>query len=297
VRDRLNAARQSWAQWRSAPQRLSLLRTAYAHLSPVLAQLIMSSYIFMFNLPFRTAKWLPGLALHLVRWTVINGHYRARTTPSPSDFASSMAACLGPSVNECSSRLPDGSSYGQSVLDRSQTRPIGDWDGRIRLYREGLATGQWKANEMTSRFLLNEEESDHRANLKEGIPSQQMQQATTPPPDSFQCPVTIIYGLQDLALDPRITLDGMERYFAPPREDGSAQSHIVRVRDCGHWSLIERTGVEVLEATLLWKTKCMDDDSACDISSVPSGRGLESWLGDIVDGQGIQISTGRMKDW
>ena len=152
-------------------------------------QLVMSGYIFMFNLPFPLAKWFPGLVSHLVKWTITNGHHRESDMAQPARFASNLASCFGPGVAECSTRLPDGTTYGKSVLERSLTKPPGDWDGRIRLYREGLATGNWKQNNLTSKFLVKNDDTDF------SLP----QQHRTFERRSFQCPVTIIYGMQDLA--------------------------------------------------------------------------------------------------
>lgn len=72
--------------------------------------------------------------------------------------------------------------------------------------------------------------------------------------------------MQDIALDPRIVLDGVEAYFQDfKRVDCSTEdendagvevsrfgrSSIVRMPDCGHWSMLEDQGSLALERTLI----------------------------------------------
>ena len=63
--------------------------------------------------------------------------------------------------------------------------------------------------------------------------------------------MNIIFGLQDIALDPRIVVDGIEQYFV--NNDAVAdptQERIIRLPDCGHWSVIEEGGVRALDKVL-----------------------------------------------
>ena len=46
----------------------------------------------------------------------------------------------GPSPAECNFRFPSNSSYGPTVALRSKKNPQGDWDERVRIYSEGLAS-------------------------------------------------------------------------------------------------------------------------------------------------------------
>jgi hypothetical protein len=161
--------------------------------------------------------------------------------PSTQSLAESLAASHGPSAAECIARDTNAPQYGLSVLARTTTSPPGDWLQRIRLYREGLASGQW------------------------GLPLRLQQYAAQDKSgERFQCPVTVIYGLLDVALDPRIALDGIEKFFMPCTEQSEAvgkghsststtASHVIRLTRCGHWSLLEGDiGSGTLSTTLDW---------------------------------------------
>jgi hypothetical protein len=61
--------------------------------------------------------------------------------------------------------------------------------------------------------------------------------------------------LKDIALDPRIVLDGIEEHFLAESDDPLqasilAKERITRLPDCGHWSVLEDGGVEALKKVL-----------------------------------------------
>ncbi|EMC95938.1 hypothetical protein BAUCODRAFT_148789 [Baudoinia panamericana UAMH 10762] len=230
-------------------------RTAWRESGPWLSQLLKSSYIFMFNLPMGLlAKWpfIRRVIDHELRWIWLNGHNANPESPVPSkasnwvqELAISQASCYGPSVDECATHDAEGLSYGPSVLARASCKPPGDWLQRIRLYREGLASRQWVFAEKLKQF-----EAPSRRNSQR-----------------FRCAVTVIFGLQDIALDPRIVLDGISGYFTSSDVLGkthemyrtgevsisrSTSSHVLSLMHCGHWSLLEDTGTNTLEGVLAW---------------------------------------------
>lgn len=152
---------------------------------------------------------------------------------SARDVAKSMAASCGPSQAEAISRGLDGSSYGPSVKARAVTAFAGDWDERVRIYREGLALGAW-----TSKYpgLIPAEQSNTK-------------------PMGFRCPANFIFGMQDIALDPRIVLAGIEEYFmpeasAPGQRDSLTSKRILRLPQSGHWSMLEPEGHAAIKAVM-----------------------------------------------
>lgn len=133
----------------------------------------------------------------------------------------------GPSIKEASETPAKGPAYGASVLDRARTHPPGDWDGRVRLYAEGLLRETWT----------------------QSFPGAQKSETQDSKSLRFKCPMNIIFGLQDIALDPRIVVDGIEKYFI--QDDAVADSAaIIRLPDCGHWSVIEEGGLRALDKVL-----------------------------------------------
>ena len=141
----------------------------------------------------------------------------------------------GPSANQRATYTEDAKLYSTSVMGRAMTSPPGDWDRRIRLYKEDLFAGRWRT---ASKWRAYEKETaDFPQDRKESA--------------RFRCPVTVIYGMQDLALDPRITLDGIERvFFETDEADGGQSSRFIRLPNCGHWSLLEPEGEAVLQSVL-----------------------------------------------
>lgn len=139
--------------------------------------------------------------------------------------------------------------YGQSVLARSEMNPPGDWDQRVRLYSDGLLRGDW-----TPSFpALRERDGP---SVKEPLQDSSSRHSGKYDDDwQFHCPVSIIFGLQDVALDPSVVLDGIERHFLNESDDplissAMAEDRITRIRSCGHWSLLEDEGSEALDRVL-----------------------------------------------
>ncbi|KAH9841257.1 Alpha/beta hydrolase family [Teratosphaeria destructans] len=236
---------------------ISQLRLAWRDISPLLKQLQLSSYIFLFNLPFiGLSKWFPWLTAHLLRAVHRHGHNRLTTAATIARPTTHQGAAPGPTSSPPATLLArsraltfgpglaESAGYGPDIARRARKDPPGDWDQRIRLYREGASTASWRLSPELQNHGVRP--ADWR---KRGY--------------KFTCPATVLFGLRDLALSPRICLDGMERYF-PTSDDvqgaqGVVESHIVRLSECGHWSVLEPMGEKVLEETLRW---LLDQDRA-----------------------------------
>ncbi|KAK5725454.1 hypothetical protein LTR15_003640 [Elasticomyces elasticus] len=234
------------AAWSRNHLKFSNAAAAWRMLAPLRTQLLMSCYIFEFNLPLWLLK---GIGLRSMKFILDNVHgvvhHRPANASSPDDslahlVAESRAASFGPSSAECPMHSDKTTTYGSSVLARSFTEYPGDWLQRVRLYRDGLSTGKWTLG----------------AELQPYKPSAGSDW------QNFECPVTVIFGLKDHALDPQIVLDGHERHFhgrAAISESSDSlkadASHIVRLKNCAHWSLLEDTGAQAVERTLLWSLR------------------------------------------
>ncbi|KAI7473578.1 hypothetical protein KC351_g11041 [Hortaea werneckii] len=242
------------AQWKQDP--LNSLQKGWQEIRPVKNQLMKSSYIFMFNLPLPLQ--LLSIALNLLI------HYCHRQiAPTKRRLHVISAASNGPSEAEATSRNPEGQTYGPSVLRRAKTDPPGDWLQRIRIYREGLATRSWKPCEAVLPYTPSKEEAS-KSERKAG---------------KLRYPTTIVFGLDDLAFDIRIALDGIEDYFAPKDEVGGRRSHVVRLKGQGHWFFTQPQGGFVLERVL------------CSLLEKGDGGGLEGDLAKGVDQGGVEVTT------
>ncbi|KAK5711653.1 hypothetical protein LTR17_018288 [Elasticomyces elasticus] len=232
--------------WSRNPLKFSNAAAAWRMLAPLRTQLLMSCYIFEFNLPLwlLRAIWLQSMKFILDNVHGVVHHRPANGSGVDGSLAhlvaESRAASFGPSSEECPTHIDKTTTYGSSVLARSFTEYPGDWLQRIRLYRDGLSTSRWTLDAELQTYKPSAQSDWH----------------------DFECPVTMIFGLKDHALDPQIVLDGHERHFhgrTAVRESGESSnadaSHIVRLKKCAHWSLLEDTGAQTLERTLLWSLR------------------------------------------
>ncbi|KAI7312102.1 hypothetical protein KC315_g12106 [Hortaea werneckii] len=242
------------AQWRQDP--LKSLQKGWQELQPVKNQLMKSSYIFMFNLPY------PLQLLSTALDFLVNYCHR-QIAPTKRRLHVISAASNGPSEAEATSRNPEGQTYGPSVLYRAKADPPGDWLQRIRIYREGLATRSWKPSEAVLPYIPTEEEAS-KSQTKAG---------------KLRYPMTIVFGLDDLAFDIRIALDGIEDFFVSQDEGGGRRSHVVRLKGQGHWFFTQPQGAVVLERVLFALLEKSDVG------------GLESDLAREVDQGGVDVET------
>lgn len=174
---------------------------------------------------------MPWLSASLVRLSHKIAYYQIPGS-SPSDLVRSLASSCGPSVAEAASRTSSGDTYGRSVRMRAGTAFPGDWDGRVRIYREGLALSAWSPTYPGSGPMKDSIDPKTR-------------------PSTFQCPVKIVFGMRDIALDPRIVLNGIEQHFMPEAStSGRRKQRVLKLPDSGHWCMLEPVGASAIEAAV-----------------------------------------------
>ena len=275
IRSLLATARRSWYTYTEAPvTQTQLLTPAKQSLGLIGTQLLKSNYIFIFQLPFRIAHYLPSVSRYLLSVTHRLAHRERdplRTRLPPGLAARATAASNGPSAAAAQTRTADGGSYGASVVRRAQSD--GDWDQRILVYKQGLASRRWTHSAAVKAFLSSGSSpssstfaaGDAAANdsplvsgaqvLTSRLDPSRAVPANSPAQDlaGFKVPATVLFGMKDPALDPRVVLDGIEAYFAPGSQGGRQdKSHVLKMAKCGHWSPVEEEGREVLGSVLKW---------------------------------------------
>lgn len=130
------------------------------------------------------------------------------------------------------------------MFQRSKQNPPGDWDERVRIYCEGLALGEWHPSYFGYQEPLSKSDPERAARKGQ-----------------FNYPVHVMFGMQDVALDPRIVLEGLESWMQDA-EDGLrkpqvgseegveiqavGRSTITKLWRCGHWATIDAQGSRVL---------------------------------------------------
>lgn len=188
--------------------------------------------------------------------TSLNLHSQlsSSTQATPTTYANSLAMSYGPGPaecdfgpSECDFRFPSNSSYSPRVRLRSMKNPQGDWDERVRIYSEGLALGKWRPDYPTYQppLWLATPESARKG--------------------TFSYPVHAVFGMQDVALNPGICLGSLEEFMLDAEQgmrksqietgqgveyQSVGRSSITRLPLCGHWSMLDEQGKEVLDRLL-----------------------------------------------
>lgn len=117
----------------------------------------------------------------------------------------------------------------------------------MRIYSEGLALGTWHPNY-----------PDYQPPAWKSAPESSRK-------GSFNCPVHVLFGMRDIALEPGLVLDGIANFMqdggAEGRDLGSlfergvkheviGRSSVTRLPLCGHWSMLEAQGERTLTSLL-----------------------------------------------
>lgn len=262
--DRSSSAVKMTKTWlhrlRSSPRHFGygprLLSTAFSTFFPVIRQLVMSHYVFIFQLP----KPLPAIYGRLGNfWFLHKAHCHASSKqPSPlstSESASAFASSLGPNIADCNTQTADGSTYGISVRTRAQ-RVDGGFPEKIRLYREGLLTLPWSKSLQILAFLhnlktLSGDSLSKRRKSTSGFGGGLFEDGLA---GVLKAPCTVIWGAKDVALEQRICLDGMASYL------GVKRSQVILLPKGGHWVLTEPDGRRVMRTCLMWSLEGKGDD-------------------------------------
>jgi hypothetical protein len=225
-------------------------------LSPALAQLARSSYIFAYNLPRPLLLPLGTLGsswwLRIISTLAVTGSTKPPTAGSNDEKAvlRHLAEMIGPGITSCR-------GYDGSVLARAQD-PRGRFFESVRLYREGLASGAWTQSALTlsSRETLASSPLMPMSVARSSSISAQK--------GALRVPTTMLWSLSDQALDARICLDGIEEFLPQGStvvelgnefrgENGRVVSHWTPIRAAGvvagvvGW-VIQGKKAELLEA-------------------------------------------------
>jgi len=243
------------------PSNFRLLRAIYPTLKPIIRQLTMSGYVFVFRLPWPLSTILGRLGdFWFYRLLVAFSANNNTTDPIPGAHGWDMlASCLGPSKAEIdipgADVKPTDDNPHQSVMysypikSRAST---GGWSEKVRLYRDGLAVDPWNKSlkilwelnqlEEASRSVSSSGSGRRRSGSRVGI-------FDIGPPGTFAAPTTILWGQKDVACNQAIAMDGVSDYFGVP------PSHFITFPKVGHWTPHDVAAVDVWEAVIHWALK------------------------------------------
>lgn len=183
----------------------------------------------MFQLPISTRRF-PSVINFLL--TKCHETWTGDTSYSP---AWAWASSIGPGIEQCDDPA-QWHSYGRTVLERAVNHPFGDWDERIRYYKEGLLTRDWTLRGEFSNYALPSARDHEPQDLRK-----------------LQCSASILFGTKDLALHYKICTEGWEACVQESRfpDTKAFDSQLVLIEDCGHWSPLEKAGRDRIREHLL----------------------------------------------
>lgn len=229
----------------------STLLKALIALKPVLRQILLSGYIFIMRLPLIFVQYLFTSRNRAFLRMV---HRRAYNTSgfSDRDAADSMASTLGPSRQECKTKTASGEEYPISVRVERSTYNI---HHMASYYRQGAATARWQKSVETIANLhtISQGNEMRRASSGAGMFDEG-------PSGVLKASSTIIWGKNDVALEPQLCLDGISDYLV-------SRSQVVELSRSGHFTPIERESREALEKATEWAVKGEREDIGAVVSA------------------------------
>lgn len=197
--------------------------------------------------------WAFQLPLFLVDYLGTGGNYAflrgahkyaAGKEPGNYNFADSLACSLGPSPSECLTETQEAEQYPRSVSERARS---GGFVDKTKYYREGAMFGPWeKSIELIMDLSGADEKMLRRSSSGAGFLEDQYAGA-------LKAPATIIWGEDDIALSPRIMLQGLGDYLAK-------DSRIVVLPKTGHWPQIEAESRPAFGEVLQWVVTGQEGD-------------------------------------
>ncbi|KAJ5351100.1 hypothetical protein N7452_000074 [Penicillium brevicompactum] len=220
--------------WRNPLQARAPLTQALRTISPLLRQIFLSGYIFAMQLPIPLVNYfLTGGNLSLLRGIHIKSHGTAEF--SAQDKAESMASSMGPSVAESKTKTANGDSYPDTLQDE---RAFAHIIHMANYYRHHASTARWTKSIETVASLHSITPGAGRASSGAGLFNEG-------PPGALKASTTVFWGKEDLALDPRICLDGMSDFLVQG-------SQVVLLPRTGHWTPVEVESRAALIKAVEW---------------------------------------------
>lgn len=218
---------------------------ALGTVKPVFVQLLLSGYIFAFQLPMPLVNYLgEGGNRSFIKLCHKASHGKSKFTSQHA--AECMASTMGPSAEECKTQTENGDSYAESVKDRS----LSNFTHMTRYYRDGASRARWNKSVETVAALhaISQGEQSPRGNSGAGLFNEG-------PPGALRARATIMWGKKDFALNEQICLDGISDYLG-------VDSYVVELTHSGHFTPLEQESQVALEKVAEWAAKGEREDIA-----------------------------------
>lgn len=217
-------AKENLLTWLRSPCDYHLLKGALNIFWPVIAQFRRSFYIFCFLLPKPLActfatfgnYWFLRTCNDLGKGPLCDRNSLPKMFLA-RHAAEAMATSTGPGMMQ-SKHMGESVGYGKTVFARVHDRGMSE---KMRIYREGLFTGEWRKSKETTVALEGISFTRHaRA-------SGPLRSSTTPK-GALQVPATIVLGEHDPAFEQSLSLDNIRDYLVKG-------SQVLVIKGAGHW--------------------------------------------------------------
>ena len=235
----------------------SLLFKSMCTVKPVLRQLRLSGYIFVFQLPIPFVRTLGDGADHFFLKSIhrlaagATGEYTLR------DAQESMASTIGPGENELRTETETREEYSESVCKRQRR---GNFVDLTSYYRHGAALGTWhKSLETISSLHAICPYEPRRTSSGTGV--------FDASPGTLKANATVVWGMKDPALDSHLMLEGIADYLV-------RGSQVVTLPRAGHFTPVEVEARTAIEETIKWSVAGEKTNLEADVSAVYPGASV-----------------------
>lgn len=163
------------------------------------------------------------------------------------EAAECMASTMGPSVTEAQTQTASGETYPTTLQDE---RAFSNVIHMASYYRHNAWMARWQksAETVTSLHSIAGGTELRRSSSGAGLFEEG-------PPGVLKANSTVIWGQQDIALDPHICLDGIADYL-------SQNSQVVMLPRAGHFTPVEVESRAVLVKVVQWAVQGEKEDLA-----------------------------------
>jgi pimeloyl-ACP methyl ester carboxylesterase len=234
----------------------SMLPKAWNTVKPALRQAFLSGYFFVFQLPMPLVRYFGnGGNRAWFRGIHANAHGNPKTYTG-EEAAEAMASSLGPSVEEYKTQTSEHSTYSGSVL---KDGGLGNFAHAVAYYRQNTAAARWSKSleTITSLHAISRGNDIRRTGSRTGL-------FDDGPKGSLKAESTFVWGLNDIALDRRICLEGIDDYL-------THRSHVVTLPQSGHFTPVENESRAILDKVITWASEGEKEDIKAVLEAYGSG--------------------------
>jgi hypothetical protein len=229
-------------------------------MGPLLFQLLLFGYQFVFHLPYTLVTWL-GVGGN---FAFLRGAHKISHGKNSASYnmADSLAVTFGPSEAECKPMNYLGMNgatsegYGHTVVKRAKSEKAVFWS-MTRYYTDGVASKPWtKSLETIAELYALDSEASESSSPARRRSSSSNSSALFPTiyKGALQAPTTVLWGENDQACTKTICIDGIGDYLA-------RDSEVILLPRSGHWTPIEAESRAALARVIGLYAKASTQDS------------------------------------